>query len=582
MSQSTRNVQFLRPMYDGETKTLPEDVKTNGYFKSTDISRWDLGDYMICTGQSEAAFLNDLADLQNIKRLPVDISMFAHALYKHYEGELGTEKVKLARVNARKKLGTLVLNSKERISSKMAAENELDLEIAGWRSSQIESCNPFLVPRPITTSRSALSSRKSTARPAVFPNVSNASSSMSTSSISGDTVAQESTEDEDENHQMPGTRIETPTKAATAPAATKSSRSPRKKRKMEYTTEELWHSLLVVLQQIINGERRVVFPVVPAEMIPVNKLLFDHAVDAMQSYLAQPIDARDTLLLKDAQCSMSWVLNTMSSHVNKFFGESDGEELFGAAKDHCLVAGFEKHACSTILVEYLPVMREKGAEYLHRRLIADRGKLASDYLECPSSPPTAVLRDQVLHILLEIGEKALKASKVVRRQQAAECGEVSEAGRKVDCLLAFESIELSNVEFKLQGALEKETAIQGRKNIRLARALQEAHGRHGAGDVSVFMADVIGFVGTFYQVCPMGDVHIAGRTTNSMVFLPHTPGGLELFLQSKSLAIICNYIARLEAQGPELMKAYEMHDQRQELNQHADSLSLGHPWTPPR
>lgn len=317
---------------------------------------------------------------------------------------------------------------------------------------------------------------------------------------------------------------------------------------------------------------------------------------------------------------MSCVLNTMSSHVSMFFEESDEEELFGAAKAHCLVAGFEDHACSTILVEYLPVLREKGAEYLQRRLIADRGKLASDYLDGPSLPPTAVLRDQVLHILLEMcdhilhppygkvapsesdclhywvrifssltnkitiqtGEKALEASKVVRRQQAAEYGEVSEAGRKVDCLFAFESIELSNVEFKLRGALDKEIAIQNRKNIRLGRALQEAHARHGASDVSVFMADVAGFVGTFYQVCPMGDVHIAGCTTNSVVFLPHTPGSLELFLQSKSLAIICNYIARLEAQGPELVKAYDMHDHQQEINRHADGLSLGRPRIPQR
>ncbi|KAG9060925.1 hypothetical protein KI688_007882 [Linnemannia hyalina] len=323
------------------TKSQHPD-KINGYFKS-DISRSDLGDYLICSGQSDTAFLNDLADLQNIKRLPGDISMFAHALYKYYEGDLGKEKVELVRVNAHKELGTPMLNSMELISLKMAAGNELDLEIAGGCSPQIEPCNPFLVPPPITTSSSALSPRNSTARPAVSSILSNASLSTSTSSISGVTTAKEST----------------------------------------------------------GG-------------------------------------------------------------------------VHGAAKDHCLVAGFEDHACNTILVVYLPVMHEKGAEYLHRRLITDRGKFASDYLDGPSLSPTAVLRDQVLHILLEI------------------CyGEISEAYRKVDFLLAFESIELSNVEFKLRDALDKEIAILNRKNIRLAHALQEAHGRHGAGDVSVYMADVI-------------------------------------------------------------------------------------------
>lgn len=88
----------------------------------------------------------------------------------------------------------------------------------------------------------------------------------------------------------------------------------------------------------------------------------------------------------------------------------------------------------------------------------------------------------------------MEASKVVRRQQAAEYGEVSEAGRKVDCLFAFESIELSNVEFKLGGALDKEIAIQNRKNIRLDLALQEAHARHGASDVPVFMPMWLGLL----------------------------------------------------------------------------------------
>ncbi|KAG0296889.1 hypothetical protein BGZ96_008244 [Linnemannia gamsii] len=477
MSQSTRNAQFLRPKYGGETKTLPGQVQTNAYFN---------------------AIVNDLVALKNIKRLPGEITMFAHALHKHYEGQLGTEKVKLARVNARKKLGTLLLSSMESVSSKMTAEKELDLEIAGECSLQVEPCNPFLEPQPITTSRSALSPQKSIACHTIFPILSNASSYSSTSS----TTAQEST----------------------APAAAKSSRSSRKKLKM---------------------------------------------------------------------------VNTMLSHVSNFFEESDEEEFLGVAKDHCLVAGFEDYACSPILVEYLPDLREKGVDYLQHMLIADRGKLASDHLDgppCPRRPccetkfftsySRCVIISPILHMgrsrhpkkpvfitgctsfdsnkyaTIQTGDKTLEASKVVRRQQAAEYGEISEAGRKVDCLFAFESIELSNVELKLRGASDKEIAIQNRKNIRLARALQEAHARHGAGDSSVFMADVA----------------VVNGTVRNIVF----SGFVGTFYQSKSLAIIGNYIARLEAQGPELVRAYDMHDRQQEINRHYESLSLGRPRTLPR
>ncbi|KAF9282422.1 hypothetical protein BGZ68_005982 [Mortierella alpina] len=91
---------------------------------------------------------------------------------------------------------------------------------------------------------------------------------------------------------------------------------------------------------------------------------------------------------------------------------------------------------------------------------------------------------------MQTGEKVLKASRAIRLQQAAEYGDVSEAGRKVDCLFAHEGIELSNIEFKLPGAQDKDVATQNRKNIRLARELQEAQTRDGAKDESVFIAEV--------------------------------------------------------------------------------------------
>jgi hypothetical protein len=71
------------------------------------------------------------------------------------------------------------------------------------------------------------------------------------------------------------------------------------------------------------------------------------------------------------------------------------------------------------------------------------------------------------------GEKLLEASKVIKQMQSSEYGDVSDSGRKVDCIFMYDDIELSNIEFKNEDTPERELAVQNRKNIRLARCLQE-------------------------------------------------------------------------------------------------------------
>ncbi|KAF9110348.1 hypothetical protein BGX30_008015, partial [Mortierella sp. GBA39] len=158
------------------------------------------------------------------------------------------------------------------------------------------------------------------------------------------------------------------------------------------------------------------------------------------------------------------------------------------------------------------------------------------------------------------GEKALVASKIMRQRQTAEYSEVSESGRKVDCLFMYKGLEISNIEFKRPGTTERDLALQNRKNVRLARCIQEAHVTLGVEDASVMMADVAGFVGIFYQVKPMGDIAIAGETTSTMVHLPQTAGGLETFLEDNSLAIMWNFVAYLEKQGQKVLRAKERRD----------------------
>ncbi|KAF9313149.1 hypothetical protein BG003_005537 [Podila horticola] len=51
-------------------------------------------------------------------------------------------------------------------------------------------------------------------------------------------------------------------------------------------------------------------------------------------------------------------------------------------------------------------------------------------------------------LTIHTGQKVLESSKIVRQQQSAEFGDVSGSGRKVDMLLMFDGVEISNLEFK--------------------------------------------------------------------------------------------------------------------------------------
>ena len=90
----------------------------------------------------------------------------------------------------------------------------------------------------------------------------------------------------------------------------------------------------------------------------------------------------------------------------------------------------------------------------------------------------------------------------MRQKQSAEFGDVADSGRKVDCMFRFKDIELSNIEFKAPGISERDVAIQNRKNVRLARCIQEAHASVGANDSQILMADVSGM----NDSCIIGDL----------------------------------------------------------------------------
>ncbi|KAF8958592.1 hypothetical protein BGZ46_001921 [Entomortierella lignicola] len=103
----------------------------------------------------------------------------------------------------------------------------------------------------------------------------------------------------------------------------------------------------------------------------------------------------------------------------------------------------------------------------------------------------------------------------MRQHQVSEYNDVSESAQKVDCLLMYQGLELSNIEFKKPDTSNRDLAIQNRKNVRLGRCIQEARVALGVQELSVMMVDVAGFVGIFYQVKKMSDIAIAGKTTST-------------------------------------------------------------------
>jgi hypothetical protein len=63
----------------------------------------------------------------------------------------------------------------------------------------------------------------------------------------------------------------------------------------------------------------------------------------------------------------------------------------------------------------------------------------------------------------------------------------------------FDGIELSNIELKAQDASPRDVAVQLRKNIRLARCIQELHLSFGMNKAPVVMGDVQGKAPSFFS-----------------------------------------------------------------------------------
>ncbi|KAG0219814.1 hypothetical protein BGW41_008145, partial [Actinomortierella wolfii] len=220
----------------------------------------------------------------------------------------------------------------------------------------------------------------------------------------------------------------------------------------------------------------------------------------------------------------------MSPRAVQHFNNSGDNEVITRAVARTAISTFEQHACLDFLPQYLTMLKEHGVEHVELQLLRDRCELHASYSAGDPLPDTVRMKSRVLRILeylcqvvnnppfdinnpsendallvwahvfgiarsnssinLQTGERMLEASKALRQQQAAEFGDLSDAGRKVDLAFVHKGIELSNIEFKKAGIGAMEIAVQCRKNIRLGRCLQEQHRQYGVEDPSVVMGDV--------------------------------------------------------------------------------------------
>ncbi|KAI8348495.1 hypothetical protein B0O80DRAFT_178273 [Mortierella sp. GBAus27b] len=79
---------------------------------------------------------------------------------------------------------------------------------------------------------------------------------------------------------------------------------------------------------------------------------------------------------------------------------TQGKGLVAIAERRAALTGFENHECLSHLPQYLKLLEDRNIEYLHKRLLADRGIIRGRYLDSDDGlPPEAVVEDKVLNIL---------------------------------------------------------------------------------------------------------------------------------------------------------------------------------------
>ncbi|KAG9319311.1 hypothetical protein KVV02_000727 [Mortierella alpina] len=117
------------PAYTGATDSLPEGIESAPYFKTNKVAEWSLQGFLTATGRDERSFLSEILDLSKFKPVPLDVRLFARALYKFYNGTFGKEVTAIAKDQAQSSINRSVFRGKEQLIVQRRYKEDLERDL---------------------------------------------------------------------------------------------------------------------------------------------------------------------------------------------------------------------------------------------------------------------------------------------------------------------------------------------------------------------------------------------------------------------------------------------------------------------
>ncbi|KAF9318826.1 hypothetical protein BG006_003123 [Podila minutissima] len=186
----------------------------------------------------------------------------------------------------------------------------------------------------------------------------------------------------------------------------------------------------------------------------------------------------------------------MSANAQEYFASSQHQEPLDQACSLSVIEGFDNHPSTAIAQEYVDCLAKHGVDGLKKQLIVDRGVLNTSTwsariyrrrLTCETRckfvlrPPfntESPSENDCLHIWTSVFDVIMDKISLHTRDD-------------VGGLEGYASHVVAGTrrQFKRAEIGERDLAIQNRKNVRLARCIQQVHASLGVEDPSIFMAD---------------------------------------------------------------------------------------------
>ncbi|KAF9560942.1 hypothetical protein EC968_005947 [Mortierella alpina] len=117
------------PAYIGATDSLPDGIESAPYFKITKVAEWSLQGFLTATGRDERSFLSEILDLSKFKPVPLDVRLFARALYNFYNGTFGKEVTAIAKDQAQSSINRTIFRGKEQLIVQRRYKEDLEHDL---------------------------------------------------------------------------------------------------------------------------------------------------------------------------------------------------------------------------------------------------------------------------------------------------------------------------------------------------------------------------------------------------------------------------------------------------------------------